>query len=236
MGVSVGGSGGVAAGTGVRVAVGIGVGVAGGVAAAVAVGVGGKGGVAADVAGGVSATAGVAGIADKIGVGVAVAGGAKVGGAGVARPARVGIKSCGVAGLRRGKGRVGDKGGVPVAAGLIPIDSAGGGKSAGGGDGCRIKTQARKANSIARNAIPKQCHRQRASQGGGRNCRSNHAIAVAPLNRGQGKLGYRSVHPELAPPGRNFQPGAAGIIIAFSHPVPGGQVTDAAARFGRLWP
>lgn len=164
-GVGVGGGVGVAAGTGVRVAVGN-----GGVAAgSVAVGVGGIGGVAAGVAGGVSATAGVAGITGKIGVGAVVAGGAEVGGADVARPARVGIKSCGVAGLRRGKGRAGDGGGVPVAVGIIPIDSDRGGKAGSGGDGCRIKTQARKANSIARNANPRQCHRQRASQGGGRN-------------------------------------------------------------------
>lgn len=201
IGVGVGGSGGVVAGTGVRVAVG-----KGGVAAGGgAVGAGGNGGVAVGGAGGVSTVAaGVAARVGKIGVGVVVAGGAMVGKAGVARPARVGIKSCGVAGLRRGKGRAGDGGGVPVAAGLIPIDSAGGGKSAGNGDGCRIKTQARKANSIARNASPKQCHRQRASHAGGRNCRSSRAIAIAPLSRGQGKLGYRSVHPELDLPAATF--------------------------------
>ena len=232
-GVGVGGGVGVGVGAGVNIAVGKGVGAAGGGT----VGGGGKGGVAAGGAGGVSTVA--AGVAARVGgtgIGAIVAGGAKVGKAVVARPARVGMKSCGVAGLRRGKGTAGDGGGVTVAAGIIPIDSAGGGKSAGGGDGCRIKTQARKANSIARNAIPKQCHRQRINQGGGRSCRSSHAIAVAPLNRDQGKLGYRSVHPELAPPGRNFQPGAAGIIIAFSHSADGGQVTDAAARFGRLRP
>ena len=189
-GVGVGGGVGVAAGAGVRVAVGKGVGAAGSVAATVAVG--DCIGVAAGVAGGVSnVAAGVAARVGGTGIGTIVAGGGKVGGTGVARPARVGIKSCGVAGLRRGKGPAGDGDGVPVAAGIIPIDSAGGGKSAGNGAGCRIKTQARKANSIARNASPKQCHRQRASPGGGRNCRNSRAIAATPLNRGKGIEGYR---------------------------------------------
>ena len=164
VGISVG------VGAGVSIAVGKGVGGAGGVAAAVVVGVGGKGGVAVGGIGGVSTVA--AGVAARVGgtgIGTIVAGGAEVGKDGVARPARVGMKSCGVAGLKRGKGRAGDGGGVAVAAGIIPIDSAGGGKSAGDGDGCRIKTQARKANSIARNASPKQCHRQRINQSGGRN-------------------------------------------------------------------
>ena len=179
-GVGVGGGAGVGAATVTGRGVGGARGVGGGAAAGrVGVATGGTGGkVAAGVA--------VAVMVGITGERVAGAGGARVGGTGVARPARVGRKSGGVAGRRRGKGRTGGGVGATVAAGIGAVDSSGGGKGGGaaGGWGCRIKSQARKANSNKRKASPKECHRQGDNQTGSQSWRNIRAKAIAPLNGG----------------------------------------------------
>ena len=141
-----------------------------------------SGGAGGTVAGGVAVAVMVGGT----GAGVAAAGGVKVDGAGVARPARVGRKSGGVAGRRRGRGRTSGGVGATVAAGIGAEDSSGGGKGGGGagGWGCRIKSQARKANSNKRNASPKECHRQGDNHTGSQSWRNIRAKAIAPLNGG----------------------------------------------------
>ena len=182
-GIGVGDGVGVGGGAGVGTAVGTtgrGVGGAGGVGDGAAAG---KVGVAS---GGVAGGVAVAVMVGRMGAGVAAAGGAKVGAAGVGRPTRVGRKSGGVAGLRRGRGRTGGEVGATVAAGIGAGDSSGGGKGGGGagGWGCRIKSQARKANSNKRNATPKQCQRQGDDHTGSQSWRNIRAKALAPLNGG----------------------------------------------------